>query len=426
MGVAMSRSVLGAVALAATLMGSSIDAHAQGQVFRSTDSLFDFSRRAVVFTEGSLFREYVEVLGLDLEQAERDSWLPFGMISLSDRPREPSVFDFKYSLVVLTPLEFQGTSFVDQMTIQGHLFEVSGAYQTRFSLGDGVLRDIPLQLGGGANVLYSRISSNLVPDVSEPFDSDGELEPYVYGGEVVGTVHAFARLGSFLRWQSRLFFHSRSAADPRNISLDGRGGLVFPTRDDRGGLDFALFDQFEILGIGLAGEVQHGPSLWNFNEMLMAGLRERILIRDWGLRLDLGVKGFDGFTTNLVELNVGYISLPEMNGAITGGGRLGFDGRFYSARLSLALEMFKGEATVQIVNRRGEEDLLFGFGLGVTLGGIRDALDERGTRDREAYLFDAELAVYYNYLDHLDQVPAMRDTLFIMGKLRFDAGPQTQ
>jgi hypothetical protein len=36
---------------------------------------------------------------------------------------------------------------------------------------------------------------------------------------------------------------------------------------------------------------------------------------------------------------------------------------------------------------------------------------------------DGEIAIYYNYLDHLDQVPELRDTLLITGRFAFDTGP---
>lgn len=385
----------------------------QRQPLRSSDSLFDLSRRAVVFTETSLFREQDELFDLDLEAALAESWLPFDLISLSKNPRQPSTFELRYSFVLMNPVEFVGSAFADRMTVQGHLFELNLASETKVDLGP--LTGVPLQFGGGARALFSRATSQTAPDLSGSFDFEDSLDPFVYGNEVLGTVHAFARLGSFLRWQSRLFFQRRRSVDPSQVSLDGRGVLSFPARDDQTGLSVALFDEFEILGIGLAGEVQHGASLWNFKEMLMAGVKEKVLIPSARMTVEAGVKGFDGFSTNMAELNLGYV--PDMELAITGGGRLGFDGRVYSARVGVAYHWVKAEGTVQLVNRRGEPDRLFGVGVGASLRGLMEK--EKGDRSG----LDGELAIYYNYLDHLDQVPELRDTFLIMGRVFFDSGP---
>lgn len=383
---------------------------AQRETFTDTSAIFDFSRQAVVFTDITLFRELGPLVWVDLDEEIENSWLPWGLVSIGEAPPIEPAAQLKYSFLLLHPLDYVGPVFGDQIAAMAHVVEANGVYKTMVDIGDWYPGGVELSVGGGAEVLFSRLASTQTPNLQEDIGFTKPTSPFVYGTEWVGSARLFARFGDFVRWQSKLRFQKRSAINPGSVSLDGRGALRFVDRDDRAGIQLSLFDEFEIAGVGLAGEVQHGESAWNFKEMLMAGIREKILVPDWSTTFELGVKGFDGFRTNLVELNVAYLNLPDTEFIVSAGGRVGFDGQMYSARAALTYENIKAEGTLQFTNRYGEPDRTFGFGIGV--GGIARFFMGSG----EPPPGDIELAVYYNYLDHLDQMPGLRGTLFITGR----------
>lgn len=383
---------------------------AQRETFNDTSAIFDFSRQAVVFTDVTLFRELAPLISLDLREAEASTWLPWGLISIGEAPPVDPTFQLKYSFLLLNPLDYSGPVFGDQIAAMAHVVEAGGVYKTNLDVGEWYPGGLDLEIGGGAEILFSRLASTQTPDLNKDIGFTKKTSPFVYGTEWVGSVRLNARVGEFLRWQSKLRFQKRSAINPGSVSLDGRGALRFVDRDDISGVQLALFDEFEIAGVGLAGEVQHGESAWNFKQMLMAGIREKILVPKLSTTFELGFKGFDGFSTNLVELNVAYLNLPEAELIISAGGRLGFDGQMYSARAAITYENIKAEGTLQFTNRYGEPDRTFGFGVGV--GGIARFF----MKSDDPPPGDVELAVYYNFLDHLDQMPGLRGTLFITGR----------
>lgn len=384
-------------------------AFAQRGTFSGTDEVFDFSRQAVVFTDLSLFGEVGALAWIDIDEASENSWLPYHMVAIGAAPPVDPTFRMKYSFLLLNALDYKGPVFGDRIASIGHLVEAGGVYRTNLDIGEWYPGGLDVEIGGGAEVLFSKLASTQTPNLDDDIGFTKPTSPFDYGSEWVGSTYVQARIGPFLRWQSKLRFQRRRSVDPGRVSLDGRGALVLG-RDDRSGVKLSLFDRFEIAGIGLAGEVQHGDTAWNFKQMLMVGLREKFLIPDLGTTVEFGVKGFDGFETNLVELNVAYIDLPRADYVISGGGRLGFDGAPYSARFGIMYENFKVEGTLQLVNRYGETDRLLGFGVG--LGGIsRFFIEEPGPPP-----LDFELAVYYNYLDQLDQMPGLRGTVFVTGR----------
>ncbi len=398
------------LSLVSLLVALSCTAHAQRGTFSGTDQVFDFSRQAVVFTDLSLFGEVGALAWIDIEQASKNTWLPFKMIALGEAPPVDPTIRMKYSFLLLNALDYEGPVFGDKIASMGHLVEGGGVYRTNLDIGQWYPGGLDVEFGGGAEVLFSRLASTQTPNLDEDIAFTEQTSPFIYGSEWVGSTYFQAKFGPFIRWQSKLRFQRRRSVDPGRVSLDGRGALVLG-RDDRSGIKLSLFDRFEIAGIGLAGEVQHGDSAWDFKQMLMAGVREKFLIPDLGTTVEFGVKGFDGFSTNLVELNFAYIDLPRADYVISGGGRLGFDGAPYSARFGIMYENYKVEGTLQLVNRYGETDQLWGFGVG--LGGIsRFFVKEPGPPP-----FDFELAVYYNYLDHLDQMPGLRGTVFVTGRM---------
>lgn len=406
----MRSEACAAVVLLSSL--ASAGAQAQRGRFEDTDAVFEFSRQAVVFTDLTLFRESQSVAFLDLEREIERSWLPWGLVTLEQGPEAMPRFRLKYSFLLLHPLDYVGPVFGDRLAAMAHVVEGGGVYKTTVDVGDWYPGGIELEIGGGGEVLFSRLASTQTPDLNQYEGFDEDTSPFVYGTEWVGSAYVYARFGPFLRWQSKLRFNKRDAVDPGRVSLDGRGALVFPERDDRGGISLALFDRFEIAGIGLAGELQHGEDAWNFEQMLMAAISEKILVPQINTSFELGVRGFDGFSTNLVELDVAYIDLPEIGWVASAGGRLGFDGQLYSARAGFTYLHFRGELTMQLVNRYGESDRALGFGVGV--GSLARILIETEGKPPP---FDFELAVYYDYLDHLDQMPGLRGTLFVTGRV---------
>lgn len=387
-------------------------ASAQRATLESTDSLFDFSRQAQVFGEVSMFDEGRRLRAHDLERESAASWLPWGLVSMSDAPTVEPSFRLAYRFLLLDSLDFQGDAFGDRIVSTAHVVDLDIRYRTMVDIGDWYPGGVELELGGGAEIIANRLASAQTPDFAGDVGFGDETTPFVYGTEWQGAGTLFARFGPFFRWQSKLMFQDRSAVDPRNVSLDGRGALVFPDRADRSGFELALLDRFEVMGIGLIGEVQHGPSIWNFSEMLMAGLKEKVYIPQIASVVEAGVKSFDGFSTNLVELAVTVPNFPYFEVPVNVGGRMGFDGQFYSARAGFSVSVFRAEGTVQLVNRRQEPDKVFGFGVG--FGGLTELLADEESAPMP---IDAELAVYYNYLDHLDQLPGLRGTLFFTARI---------
>lgn len=410
----MRRDLLSAATLLALALPQA--ASAQRETFGDTGAVFEFSRQAVVFTDLTLFRETHAVAYLDLKEEIASTWLPWDLVSVGRGPEGEPWFRLKYSFLLLHPLDYQGPIFGDRLAAMGHVVEGGGVYKTMVDVGDWYPGGVELEVGGGGEVLFTRLASTQTPDLQQEISFTENTSPFIYGTEWVGSAYLYARFGPFLRWQSKLRFNKRNAVNPGQISLDGKGALAFPERDNQGGVELSLFDQFEIAGVGLAGEVQHGEDAWNFKQMLMAGIREKILVPQINTSFELGFKGFDGFSTNLMEFNVAYYDLPEFGWLANAGGRLGFDGKPYSARLGLTYMQFRGELTMQFTNRFGEPDRALGFGLGVS-GVLRFFMDTKGKPPPT----DMELAVYYNYLDHLDQMPGLRGTLFVTGRFLVQA-----